>query len=126
MSLDAPKSNYFLHADKGRITQRNVYLFSSSFPSNFTLIAETQGGPPTTFNWSRNGVRIEKNAAFTYNIELNGRVSDVFALSAFASYLTVAGRYPGIYEYTATNRAMRGQLVSTMFRVQGIPFAAWG
>ena len=117
---------YLLHADQGRITRNNVSLLSAAFPSTFTLIGETQGGPPTTFYWSINGDRIKNSSTFTYNIKLNGRFQQLFILSAFVSFLTVTGRHPGIYEYTVSNRAMSGQLVSTMFRVQGMHFAAWG
>ena len=111
----------FPHA--GRITQNEVSLQTSAFsshPPTFTLAAGTIGGPPTTFYWSRNGARIINGSTFRYNIALNGTNNRFLAASAFVSYLTVTGRFPGIYEYSVTNRAMSGVPLQTTFTILGM------
>ena len=91
----------------GAMTSNMVSLFSHSFdaePPIFTLAGETRGGPPTSYNWTRNGVEITNSSSFTISISLNAEGG--FTESVYVSTLVVRGNFPGVYQYSVTNRAM--------------------
>ena len=86
----------------------NKVSLSSFFltdPPTFTLIGETSGGPPTTYTWTRNGALINDGGPFSISLSLNESNPRRFRDSLYVSTLTVTGRYPGVYEYSVTNRA---------------------
>ena len=99
-----------------------VSLSSSSFltdPPAFTLVGETGGGPPTTYNWARNGVNITEGGPFSISLSLNESCPRRFVDSLYVSKLTVTGRYPGVYGYSVTNRATQ-TIVRSVFAIEGM------
>ena len=95
-------------------------LSSSSFladPPTFTLMGETTGGPPTIFDWRRNGVEITMNSSFTISISLKN-VEERFTESVYVSTLVVRGNLPGVYQYSVTNRAMTNS-INDSFIIEG-------
>ena len=97
----------------------NVTLHSGSqfTGSNrtFTLEARTSGGPPTTYTWTRNGVVITDGGSFRIFLEveveyLQNEYSydtiDAYMNARYISRLVVTGVFPGVYQYSASNRAM--------------------
>ena len=85
-------------------------------PPLLTLMGITRGGPPTDRNWTRNGRTptgvTESISAVPQNA--NRRYQD----SIYESTLTVVGRQPGIYRYTATNRI--SPELYNMINIEGI------
>ena len=65
-------------------------------------MGETRGGPPTTFDWRRNGVEITNSSSFTISISLKN-VEERFTESVYVSTLVVRGNLPGVYQYSVTN-----------------------
>ena len=107
-SNSQPLYYFCVHKEFGVITTNQVSLSSSSFladPLTFTLMGETRGGPPTTFDWRRNGVEITNSSSFTISISLKN-VEERFTESVYVSILVVRGNLPGVYQYSVTNRAM--------------------
>ena len=102
-------------------------------PPTFTLRGDTSGGPPETYIWRRNGQEISDG--YTYSISI--RVNDVFSRiptsmtatvnqeSRYRSTLVVTGDQPGVYEYSATNRATNATVVDS-FNIQGKQKATHG
>ena len=82
---------------------------------SFTLAGDTEGGPPETYTWTRNGALITNNDSFSISIGVNG-VTDSAAYdnSRYQSTLTVTGRLPGMYQYSVTNRATTNTLTSNI------------
>ena len=105
----------------GAITSVEVSLSStSSFradPPTFTLTGETRGGPPTFYNWTRNGIEITNSSSFTISISPKN-VEELFSGSVYVSTLVVRGNLPGVYNYSATNRAI-GYWIDDSFIVEG-------
>ena len=96
-------NNYF--DTLGVVTITQVSLLSSSFmadPPTFTLIANTSGGPPEDYTWTRDGVEISGE---NYSIALSNNSQVIYQESLYYSNLTIRGRLPGVYEYSVTNRA---------------------
>jgi hypothetical protein len=79
----------------------------------FTLVGETSGGPPTTYTWTRDGVEITNSSSDSISLSLNtvpmepdtpeNRIA--YLGSLYRSTLTVTGIFPGVYQYSASNRA---------------------
>ena len=83
-------------------------LASTSFqtiPPTFTLHGDTRGGPPTTYTWTRNGEVITDDGPYSISVAVNGADETVYHQSRYRSTLTVTGDLPGLYQYSATNRA---------------------
>ena len=82
---------------------------------SFTLAGDTEGGPPETYTWTRNGTPITNNDSFSISIGVNG-VTDpsAYANSRYRSTLTVTGRLPGVYQYSVSNRAINNTLTSNI------------
>ena len=100
----------------GAITSNAVSLDSSLFPSvspTFTLFGDTNGGPPTTYTWTRDGQVITNNASYSISIQVRSD-STAFQESLYRSTLTVTGRLPGVYLYTVTNRATPSMMADQM------------
>ena len=86
----------------------------ASSPS-FTLAGDTEGGPPETYTWTRNGEPITNGGSFNISIGVNG-VTDPSAYnnSRYRSTLTVTGWLPGVYQYSVSNRATHNTLTSNI------------
>ena len=97
-----------LHIGRGSITNIQAALSSSSSQSNpptFTLRGLSSEGPPTTYTWTRNGEVITDGGPYSISIAVDGDSETVYQLSRYRSRLTVSGNLPGLYQYSATNRA---------------------
>ena len=90
-------------------------------PPSFTLAGDTDGGPPETYTWTRNGAPITNNDSFSISIGVNG-VTDPSAYdnSRYRSTLTVTGRLPGVYQYSVSNRATPNTLTSSILNIEGV------
>ena len=64
----------------------------------FTVVGDTEGGPPETYTWTRNDTNITDGDPFSISIGVNG-VTDprAYEYSRYRSTLTVTGRLPGVY-----------------------------
>ena len=95
------------------VTLRSGSQFTGSNPT-FTLEARTRGGPPTTSTWTRDGVEITSDSASDISLELDTVPRDTatddnraaYLNSRYISTLVVTGVFPGVYQYSASNRAM--------------------
>ena len=78
----------------------------------------TEGGPPTTYTWRRNGVVItDDDPEYSISIAVT---ADTEANRQIAGYTsTLVTSLPGDYQYSVTNRAMTAPL-SDNLGVQGI------
>ena len=103
----------------GVINTSSISLVDSSFMANspsFTLIGDTTGGPPETSTWTRNGVTISDGGSYSISLTVPGVTSSgtpflaanslIFQQSRYRSTLTVTGNLPGVYVYSAINRAI--------------------
>ena len=82
---------------------------------SFTLAGDTEGGPPETYTWTRNGAPITNGGSFSISIGVNGVTdSSTYANSRYRSTLTVTGRLPGVYQYSISNRATSNTLTSNI------------
>ena len=91
------------------VTLRSGSRFTGSNPT-FTLEARTSGGPPTTSTWTRDGVEITSGILLALDTvpqipETNDNI-DAYLNSRYISTLVVTGVSPGVYQYSASNRAM--------------------
>ena len=90
------------------MTLRSGSRFTGSSPT-FTLEARTSGGPPTTSTWTRNGVEITSGISLEVDTDPQDSVSadnmDAYLNSRYISTLAVTGVFPGVYQYSASNRA---------------------
>ena len=103
---------------QGVITGTVVNITSSSFMAaspSFTLVGDTEGGPPETYTWTRNGAPITNGGSFSISIGVNG-VTDPSAYdnSRYRSTLTVTGTLPGVYQYSVSNRGTTNTLTSSI------------
>ena len=101
----------------GSISINQVSLLSSSFladPPTFTLVADTSGGPPETYTWTRDGVEIWENQSIALQRSIR-----VFQDSLYRSTLSMRGRLPGVYRFTVNNRAT-SMARSRDFTIEGI------
>ena len=83
--------------------------FTGSNPT-FTLEARTSGGPPTTSTWTRNGVEITSGISLELDTDPRDTANDdnraAYLNARYISTLVVTGVSPGVYQYSASNRAM--------------------
>ena len=93
------------------------YSFSSD-PPTFTLVSVTDGGPPTTYTWTRNGQDVTSNASYSISLQVEQSFAG-FQNSQYCNTLTVTGVLPGVYQYSVTNRATSG-MVTDQFTIEGI------
>jgi hypothetical protein len=93
-----------------------VSLESSRFVAatpTFTLVGEISGGPPTTYTWTRDGVEITNSSSVSISLSLNTVPMEpptqanaaAYLASLYRSTLTVTGVFPGVYQYSVSNRA---------------------
>ena len=82
---------------------------------SFTLVGDTEGSPPETYTWTRNGAPITNNDSFSISIGVNN-VTDphAYSNSRYRSTLTVTGKLPGMYQYSVSNRATPNTLTSNI------------
>ncbi len=97
---------------RGAITNNMVTLNSSSFLATlptFTLYGDTGGGPPVEYTWTRNGFVISNGGSYNISIMISndaGRFThDTLSNAFYRSTLIVAGVLPGVYQYSANNKA---------------------
>ena len=115
-----------VHAPSGSITEYDVTLrsgsqFTGSNPT-FTLEARTSGGPPTTSTWTRDGVEITGGISLALDTDpQNSETSDnvdAYMNARYISTLVVTGVFPGVYQYSASNRAMASPRTDS-FTIEG-------
>ena len=93
------------------MTLRSGSRFTGSSPT-FTLEARTSGGPPTASTWTRDGVEITSGIYLEVDTDPNPLISptndnlDAYLNSRYISTVVVTGVFPGVYQYSASNRAM--------------------
>ena len=82
--------------------------FTDSNPT-FTLEARTSGGPPTTSTWTRDGVEITSGISLALDTNPQNTATpdniDAYMNARYISTLVVTGVFPGVYQYSASNRA---------------------
>ncbi len=96
-------------------------LLTSSFRStsqNFTLAGVTTGGPPTNHTWRRNGEVITDGGPFNISIAVTSDTEENRIDAGYTSTLVVTSRFPGVYEYIVSNRAMSIPLTDR-FNIEG-------
>jgi hypothetical protein len=114
----------------GVIETNQVSFFSSSFMAatpTFTLIGDTRGGPPTTYTWTKDGVEITNSSSVSISLSLNTVLVEpptdenraACLASLYRSTLTVTGVFPGVYQYSVSNRATTTPRTSSCY-VEGI------
>ena len=90
------------------MTLRSGSRFTGSSP-RFTLDARTSGGPPTTSTWTRDGVEITSGISLALDTDPQATPtadnSDAYQNARYISTLVVTGVSPGVYQYSASNRA---------------------
>lgn len=109
-------------AGRGAISSNPVMAIimpDGSSPLQFALTADTSGGPPTNFTWTRDFATISDGGAFNISIAANGHEEADYQNSRYRSTLTVTGRLAGVYRYYVTNRATTG-VRSNSFTVSGM------
>ena len=112
----------------------DVTLHSSSqfmgSNSTFTLEARTSGGPPTTSTWTRDGVEIAGGISLALDTLIDPGVTptddniDAYQNARYISRLVVTGVSPGVYQYSASNRAMTSPRTDS-FAIEGIHFGLY-
>ena len=81
----------------------------SSTPQTVTLTGVTEGGPPTTYTWTRNGVVItDDDPEYSISIAVTADTEENSRISGYTSTLVTS--LPGHYQYSVTNRAMNASL----------------
>ena len=88
----------------GPLTLASSISFNST-PPTFTLQCNTTGGPPTMYNWTRDGAIITTGDQYSTSFAVNGNDTMAYYNSSYRSSLTVIGNLPGVYQYSVTNRA---------------------
>ena len=117
-------------AGAGAITIDNVDIVDSvsTFPGNppeFNLRADTSGGPPVEYFWTRSGERISDDDTFDIILIVVTTLvgsqprPDTLGNSRYNSTLIVRGNLPGVYQYTVGNRATP-TMVTSSFNIEGI------
>ena len=97
--------------------------FSGNSPE-FSLRADTSGGPPVEYFWTRNGEPISDNDTFDITLDVTntrGGEPDSSTLmnARYNSTLVVRGNLPGLYQYTVGNRAT-STMVTSSLNIEGI------
>ena len=103
------------------MTLSSGFQFTGSSPT-FTLEARTSGGPPTTSTWTRDGVEITSGISLALDtVPQNEPSTDNLAAYQNARYisrLVVTGVFPGVYQYSASNRATASPRTDS-FNIEG-------
>ena len=106
----------------------DIVDMDSTFPGNppeFSLRADTSGGPPEEYFWTRNGEPISDDDTFDIFLivvtTLPGSqpCPDALGNSRYNSTLVVRGNQPGVYQYTVNNRATPTMVTSSV-NIEGI------
>ena len=98
--------------------------FSSNSP-NFSLCADTSGGPPEEYFWTRNGEPISDDDTFDIILIVvttepgSQPRPDALENSRYNNTLIVRGNLPGEYQYTVGNRATP-TMVTSSINIEGI------
>ena len=99
------------------VTHRSGSQFTGSNPT-FTLEARTSGGPPTTSTWTRDGVEITSGISLEVDTDPQSTETDdnidAYLNSRYISTLFVTGVFPGVYQYSASNRAMASPMTDSI------------
>ena len=99
--------------------------FTGSSPT-FTLEAQTSGGPPTTSTWTRDGVEITSGISLEMDTDPQSVATpdnrDAYLNARYISTLVVTGVSPGVYQYSASNRAMASPRTDS-FTIEGTYYA---
>ena len=106
----------------GRITSNRVSFLHSTLATNpptVTVVGVTKGGPPTAYTWRRNGVVIT-NEDTEYNISISVTADSVDNRQVAGYTSTLVTPFPGVYQYSVTNRAMNISLNDSI-TIQGNP-----
>ena len=107
------------------VTLRSGSRFTGSNPT-FTLVARTSGGPPTTSTWTRDGVEITSGISLALDtIPRDPPTADnraAYLNTRYISTLVVTGVFPGVYQYSASNRDMASPRTAS-FNVEGTYYA---
>ena len=115
-------------AGAGVITDNNVNIVDMDFSGNspeFSLRADTSGGPPVEYFWTRSGEPISDDDTFDITLDVtNPRTdsepnTDILMNSRYNSILVVRGNLPGAYQYTVGNRAT-SPMVTSSFNIEGM------
>ena len=103
------------------VTLRSGSRFTGSNPT-FTLEARTSGGPPTTSTWTRDGVEITSGITLEVDTVPQSPETadnrDAYLNARYISILVVTGVFPGVYHYSASNRAMASPRTDS-FAIEG-------
>ena len=104
------------------VTLRSSSQFTGSNPT-FTLEARTSGGPPTTSTWTRDGVVNTSGISLEVDTDPQDHPSAdniaAYMRSRYISTLVVTGVSPGVYQYSASNRAMASPRTDS-FNIEGM------
>ena len=117
----------------GQITSNNISLvlsFAAECPG-FTLVGDTEGGPPEIYTWTRDGQKVSNGGSFRISIAVKQMLDDypdnltmetiqAYQQASYRSTLEVADALPGVYEYTVSNRAMAPYSLTDRLIVKGI------
>lgn len=77
--------------------------FMSDMPY-FTIVGKTSGGLPTDYKWSKDGLPLTNSVTFSITIAAIPQNTECrYRDTLYESTMTVIGREPGLYQYTATN-----------------------
>jgi len=119
----------------GTITSISFMATVANFmgPSpTLSLVADTAGGPPEEYTWTRDGAEISDGGSFSISIRVNTDVTQENPASAdnmaawrecrYRSTLVVTGFQPGPYQYSANNRAMNTPLRTNPITIEGNVF----
>ena len=117
-------------AGAGVITDNNaaIVTLASTFTGNspeFSLRADTSGGPPVEYFWTRNGEPISDDDTFDIAIDVSNTrfgsqpLPDTLRSAPYNSTLVVRGNLPGVYQYTVGNRATPTMVTSSV-NIEGI------
>ena len=117
-------------AGAGVITENYVNIADSDFAGNspeFSLRADTSGGPPVEYFWTRNGEPISDDDTFDIALDVTSTIfgstpsPDTLVNARYNSTLVVRGNLPGVYQYAVGNRATP-TMVTSSFNIEGIMF----
>ena len=109
------------------MTLRSGSQFTGS-STRFTLEARTSGGPPTTSTWTRDGVEITSGISISLEVDTDPQAVvttgniDAYLNSRYINTLVVTGVFPGVYQYSASNRAMASPRTDS-FAIEGTYYA---
>ena len=105
-----------------------IVASASTFTGNspeFSLRADTSGGPPVEYFWTRNGEPISDDDTFDIALDVTSTSSvsepaaSTLRSARYNSILVVRGNLPGLYQYTVGNRATPA-MVTSSFNIEGI------